>query len=239
MISGKSFSQLCKWVIDPRYPDRKTFDYRDAVTGDWIFLNGDSLKTYTRKIPYFHTKKFNLIVHNSDRSFTYETFHNLPCVNHVYAINTAFQHPLVTTIPIGFVDNQLSFLSKGVDTTIERDIEIYCNFTMSTNTPKRNECLLAFQGDPRVTTETNLSVTEYYNRLCRAKFVLCPEGTGMDTHRVYEALLCGATPVVVRNSLSHLYERLPVCIIDKWSDTFYAPRQNVFYTTVNDYVSTC
>ena len=61
--------------------------------------------------------------------------------------------------------------------------------------------------------------------LCRSKFVLCPEGTGIDTHRVYESLYCGATPVVLRNSLSHLYERLPVCIVDKWTDPFVVPEQ--------------
>lgn len=237
MISGKCFSQLCKWVIDPRYPDRNMFDYRNAVTGDWIFLNGDCLDKYTKKIPYFHTKKFNLVVHNSDKSFTYETLKTIPCVNHVYAINTKVQHPLVTTIPLGFVDNQLSFLNRGVDTSQERDIEIYCNFTMSTNTPKRNDCLSAFESDTRVTIETNLSVTEYYNRLSRSKFVLCPEGTGMDTHRVYEALLCGATPVVLRNSLAHLYEKLPICILDKWTDPLYVPENKRFVTTVMHYVS--
>jgi hypothetical protein len=160
----------------------------------------------------------------------------MPCVKHVYAINTTFQHPNVTTIPIGFVDKQLPFLEGFVDKTLDRDIEIYCNFTVTTNAPKRNECLAAFQNDSRVVIETDLSVIDYYNRLCRSKFVLCPEGTGIDTHRVYEALLCGATPVVLRNSLSHLYERLPVCILVSWSDPFYVPERKNFETQVHTYL---
>jgi hypothetical protein len=236
MISGRSFAENCKWVIDTRYPNRQCFEYGKATSGDWVFINGDYIHEYIRRIPIIRTKTFTVIVHNSDRPFTYETFKSMPCVKHVYAINTTFQHPNVTTIPIGFVDKQLPFLEGFVDKTLDRDIEIYCNFTVTTNAPKRNECLAAFQNDSRVVIETDLSVIDYYNRLCRSKFVLCPEGTGIDTHRVYEALLCGATPVVLRNSLSHLYERLPVCILDSWSDPFYVPERKNFETQVHTYL---
>lgn len=236
MISGTSFASACKWVVDPRYPERAVFDYGRASHGDWVFINGDYMHEYNRRIPILHTKTFTVIVHNSDRPFTPEVFKSMRAVHHVYAINTTFQHPSVTTIPIGFVDRQLPFIQSFVDKTLERDIEIYCNFTTATNSPRRNECLLAFQNDPRVVTETNLPVSEYYNRLCRSKFVLCPEGTGIDTHRVYEALLCGATPVVLRNSLSHLYEKLPVCIVNAWTDPFYVPERTNFSINVRDYL---
>jgi hypothetical protein len=149
----------------------------------------------------------------------------LPHIQHVYAINTTIQHPLLTTIPLGFVDKQLPFLSGFQAGSSERPHEIYMNFTVGTNTPKRKECMDAFEGDARVVKAQNQSVPEYLMDLCRSKFVLCPEGTGMDTHRVYESLFCGATPVVLRNSLSHLYEKLPVCIVDKWTDPFVVPEQ--------------
>lgn len=235
MISGKSFALMCKWVVDPRYPERPLFDYERARTEDWVFINGDYIHEYNRRIPLLHTKFFNIIIHNSDRSFTLEVFKSMKAFRHIYAINTTFQHPNLTTIPLGFVDRQLPFIESFVDKTLPRDIEIYCNFTTCTNAPKRNECLTAFQNDPRVVTETNLSVAEYYNRLCRSKFVLCPEGTGIDTHRVYEALLCGATPVVLRNSLAHLYEKLPICIVNSWTDPFYVPNRS-FSINVCDYL---
>jgi hypothetical protein len=145
-------------------------------------------------------------------------------------------HPRVTTIPIGFVDSQLTFLEKFIPDTLDRDIDVYCNFTISTNSPKRNECIISLQNDERVYIETSIPVVDYYNRLCRSKFVLCPEGTGIDTHRVYEALLCGATPVVLRNSLAHLYEKLPVCILDKWTDPLYVPENKTFSTNTLHYL---
>jgi hypothetical protein len=224
MISGKSFSNRCKWVFDPRYPDKQMFSYARATYGDWVFVNGDYLQQFRGQIPLFSPKKFYVIVHNTDRSFGFLELHALlPISLHIYAINTTVSHPALTTIPLGFVDRQLPFLSMFRPPDCPRNIEIYANFTRTTNDAKRAECIAAFANDPRVTWRTDLSVPEYYADLCRSKFVLCPEGTGIDTHRVYEAMFCGATPVVLRNSLANLYSHLPVCILDRWSDPMSRP----------------
>jgi hypothetical protein len=220
MISGKSFSEHCKWVFDGRYPGREIFNYTKATDGDWVFVNGDYLRQLLQVL-LPSTKRFTFIIHNTDRSFGEADLQGLlRHANHIYAINTTIRHPNLTTIPLGFVDRQLPFLHGFQKPHVPRDIEIYGNFKTETNVLKRKECIVAFRNDPRVVWKDNLSVEEYYADLCRSKFVLCPEGTGIDTHRVYESLFCGATPVVLRSSLSHLYEKLPVCIVEKWTDPF-------------------
>lgn len=224
MISGKSFSELCRWVVDHRYPDRPTFSYAQASDGDWVFVNGDHLPTLLRRFPVLATKRFVFVVHNTDRPFgNPEVQALLRRAKHIYAINTTVKHPLLTTIPLGFLDKHLPFLEGFKGGSSERDIEIYSNFTTTTNPSARSACFQAFNGDTRVVSRAALSIPEYYLDLSHSKFVLCPEGTGMDTHRVYESIFCGATPVVLRNSLSHLYERLPVCIVNSWSDPFVVP----------------
>jgi hypothetical protein len=224
MISGRSFSEFCHTVIDPRYPERRSFRYSTAIPNEWVFINGDYLQHFINQLPILVIKKFTIILHNTDRTFGLSELQKLlPFVNHIYALNCSVQHPRVSQIPLGFVDKQLPFLQGFTVPNVPRDIEIYMNFTSSTNASKRQDCVKAFEGDKRVVQKTGLTVPEYYSDLCRSKFVLCPEGTGMDTHRVYESLFCGATPVVLRNTLSPLYERLPVCIIDKWTDPFYVP----------------
>ena len=224
MISGKSFATACQWVVDPRYPEMPNFYYANARDGEWVFVNGDCLPDLLRRFPFIANKKFRFLVHNSDRPFgRVELAALLPKAVHIYAINTTVQHPSLTTIPLGFVDKQLPFLHGFKAGSSERDIEVYMNFSLSTNVHKRKECANALEDDPRVTQREGLSVAEYYHDLSRSKFVLCPEGTGIDTHRVYEALFCGATPVVLRNSLERLYEKLPVCIVDKWTDPFVVP----------------
>lgn len=232
MISGKAFSELCRWVVDPRYPDRESFSYTAAADGDWVFINGDYLQRFLSSLPVISLKRFTLIVHNSDLPFTEEKFMRLrQHIYHVYAINTTFRHPRLTTIPLGFADNQLEFLSTFRPSETTRDIEVYLNLKIHHNREKRGACIAAVQADPRVVHRERVSVPEYYADVCRSQFVLCPEGTGIDTHRVYESLLCGATPVVLRNSLSHLYEHLPVCIVDSWTDPYvHPPKQEVPFT---------
>jgi hypothetical protein len=237
MISGKSFADKCHWIFDNRYPERRIFDYSRASSGDWVFINGDFLYEFLNRVPLFADKKFTFIIHNSDQSFDEAKLQRLlRFANHIYAINTTVKHPLLTTIPIGFVDKQLPFLQSFQHPKCERDIEIYMNFTMNTNIEKRKECASIFENDPRVVQRSNVSVPEYYSDLCRSKYVLCPEGTGIDTHRVYEALFCGATPVVLRNTLSQLYETLPVCIVNKWTDPFYIPSSGSFDARIESYL---
>jgi hypothetical protein len=226
MISGKSFAERCAWVIDPRYPDRPSFVYALSHDGDWVFINGDFLQEFLRRLPLIRTKRFTVIVHNTDRPFGHaELYALLPVTYHVYAVNCAIQHAHVTQIPLGFVDRQLPLLPGFKGGSSERPIEAYMNFLDQTNAPKRRECRESLANDPRVTQASGLSVPEYLIDLGRSKFVICPEGTGMDTHRVYESLFCGATPVVLHGPLDPLYQRLPVCIVNKWTDPFYVPPQ--------------
>ena len=105
MISGKTFADRC----------------------DWVFINGDLLY----KIPLFR-KKFVWVVHNTDRPFgPRELEYLLPYAIRIYAINTTVSHPLLKTIPIGFVDRQLPFIMSFKRPNVERDIEIYANFAMN------------------------------------------------------------------------------------------------------------
>jgi len=221
MISGKSFSDVCAWIYDPRYRERPFMQW-GSRQGDWVFINGEYLDQFLN-IRLATPKRFNIIIHNADQPFDEARLRKtLPRALHIYAINTTVQHPQLTTIPLGFPDSGLKHLSS-IRPSTDRHIEIYSNFSAGTNVIARAECLKAFEGDPRVVRKSpeGRAQPEYYNDMCHSKFVLCPEGTGMDTHRVYEALACGATPVVLHGPLDNLYSKLPVCIVNSWTDPFY------------------
>jgi len=47
--------------------------------------------------------------------------------------------------------------------------------------------------------------------------VACPAGTGVDTHRFWEALYLGSVPIVLRGQLSSMYQNLPVIQLNSWN----------------------
>jgi hypothetical protein len=238
MISGKSFMKCCQWVLDIRYPEERRFNIADAKNGDWVFINGDQLNQFRSMIslPFFLTKRFNIIIHNSDLPFRQQELEMiLPLSKQIYAINTTVFHPRLRTIPLGFPDRDLETIQEFKKPDVPRDIEIYVNFKIKHNVDKRLNCYNAVKDNPNVVIKNEIPLEEYYIDLCRSKFVLCPEGTGIDTHRLYEALYFGATPVVLRNSLSHIYEKLPVCIVEKWTDKYYIPSGKTFNTNINQF----
>ena len=224
MISGKSFSEVCKWVHDPRYPYRREFYSQIAKDGEWVFVNGDYISSFLQKIPFPSTKRYTIIVHNTDKSFGQAELELLlPHAYRIYAVNAIIEDPILVPIPLGFPDRRLEELAGYCPEKLPRTIEIYGNFKICNNIAKRKECKDALANNPQVVWREEIDFQNYLHDLCQSKFVLCPDGMGLDTHRLYEALLCGATPVVLRNALTPLYSTLPVCIVDKWTDTYFTP----------------
>lgn len=57
-----------------------------------------------------------------------------------------------------------------------------------------------------------------YDQWKKYKFVLSPQGTGLDSHRTWEAILVGCIPVVLSSNLDELYKDLPVLVVKSWND---------------------
>lgn len=63
---------------------------------------------------------------------------------------------------------------------------------------------------------TQVPWANYLRALGRHAFVAAPLGHGLDSHRVWEALLMGSVPVVIASSLDGLYAEFPVLIVQSW-----------------------
>lgn len=197
-----------------------------AKHGDRVFLNLDYLHIFLLQFSMWGAgairKKFVLVCQNSDRQFNEQRLQKLaPYALHIYSINCVIQHPMVTAIPIGFGDWSLDILPAHDKTPLERTIELYGAFTIGTNAQIRQPCYDAIKQDPRVVFQTTDTRQAFYDLIRKSKYVICPEGEGHDTHRIYESIYFGAVPVLVRgNPLTHMYDRLefPIKWVDSWSD---------------------
>ncbi len=145
--------------------------------------------------------------------------------------NRDFSHPL----PLGLTNqtNETEFHTLFGDVQHLARADIHANFPneftarysarFSTNTnPKVRVPLYHFLnqsfGPIDNTDFSEKGRISYLRDLRESNFVICPEGNGTDTHRIWETLYMGGFPVLLNNDdLSPLLSGLPVVILSKWS----------------------
>lgn len=97
----------------------------------------------------------------------------------------------------------------------------YSNFHFLTNTKHGHDRLDAIQQIPKQLVYYEPEKVERlisWKKQIEFPFVISPHGGGFDCHRLWEALLLGCIPIVKKSMIDNLYERLPVLIVDEWSD---------------------
>jgi hypothetical protein len=64
-----------------------------------------------------------------------------------------------------------------------------------------------------------LNEIEYFNELTKNKFIISPEGNGIDCHRHYEAIMAGSIPIVEENELiKKKYGNIPILYTKDYSE---------------------
>ena len=60
---------------------------------------------------------------------------------------------------------------------------------------------------------------ENIRRLSEYEFCICPEGNGVDTHRLWEALYVKTIPIVIKSDFADilLENNVPIVVLDDWS----------------------
>ena len=99
---------------------------------------------------------------------------------------------------------------------------LYINFAQTTTNPLYSPHKGIRQNVKNILSKKNFkcqngkSFEEYMHELSTYKFCISPPGRGIDTHRAWEALLMGTIPIMISTTQDHLFEKLPVLIIDNW-----------------------
>lgn len=142
-------------------------------------------------------------------------------VEHWFAQNAAVRDERLIPIPIGLERDIWSpvVLKKDVILSTPRAKTkklAYLNVAIGTN-PSRPPLYQLFSNRPWCTVEDRVPFPNYAKQLSIHKFVLSPDGNGLDTHRTWETLCLGAFPVVERHYFTEEFaKRLPLLIVDGW-----------------------
>ena len=220
MISGYAFHKFCKFSLCDRYPMMTKFEQINDC--DFVFLNFDlfdyfldTIRTIEKKLP-----KFNLVSHNSDKTFSNDHYNLIkPYIHKIYCINCDIQdNPDIIKIPIGFVDDKYKphMIVRYLPTV--KDTLCYLNFTIGTNIVERQKCYNALKDKEWIKCEFKMSLKTFYEKIKKSKYVISPVGAGYDCYRVYESLFLDSIPIIKRNPLSDFYDKIPVFQINSWED---------------------
>jgi hypothetical protein len=126
--------------------------------------------------------------------------------------------------PIGMCYHYPSQVGKGRSIQIgNHENLVMCAISTSTDQnrrphPKNRQSILATLARNGIHNH-QLPPPVYYDQLPHVKFVISPEGNGIDCHRHYEALIAGAIPVVERHPLTEQkYAGCPILWTDDYSE---------------------
>jgi hypothetical protein len=166
---------------------------------------------------------FCLITHNSDREIreTPEilTILNTKNLKKWYCQNLCFEHEKLCFLPIGIANSMwphgnLDFHLLPID----KSKNVFFNFNINTNPNKREVCYESLK--TKLEWLPNISPNENIKRLSEYKFCICPEGNGVDTHRLWEALYVKTIPIVIQSEFTKILikNKIPLIVLNNWDE---------------------
>jgi hypothetical protein len=220
-----------------------TFAPEKRLSGDYDGL-ANTLNLFALKevnIVYTHTmyvkqlfklisevdRQFIIITHNSDVNID-KSFTMPKNVLKWYSQNVGIVDYKIESLPIGLEnDRWFKKINKKekmnallLQPKIDKNL-VYMNHNIYTNVEKRRFVYQLLENKDWVTVERGSNGHEfdqYLNDVYNHKFVICPEGNGMDTHRTWETLYMNTIPIEKRNINNQFYTDLPICFVDDWEE---------------------
>lgn len=226
-ISGDTFRKFANFILDEAI---LSFNPDEVKCGDLVFVSTQPIGNVKKFFLEYHPKinnKYILITHNGDPSCPGEFKHYLND-NKIFAWftqNMDFAHPKLIPVPIGLENVHIGRGHKNIIKDLcskkinfeNKNYLLYANFALHTNPKVREPIFKLFKSKSFChLVEKRNNVREYLTDITKSKFVLSPEGNGLDCHRTWEALCLGAIPIVKTSTLDILYEGLPVIIVNNW-----------------------
>lgn len=207
---------------------------RPGLPQNVLFAQGDLLDDvgFPQALEEYLSKRAEknrvLIVHNSDKTLAPSMLAMVSRLfTTVFAVNVVEDTKNVRAIPIGLENawrnkngKLAGFLDFQLPTSPDsRDRLVLSSFHPATNLAVREPLQESLKKSRFGFDGVSWKRGEYREVLKRTRFVLSPPGNGPDCHRTWEAIYCGAVPVVLRGSISAaLATDLPILAVSSYDD---------------------
>ena len=226
-LAADQYAHLCDRIFarDTRLAQGRQTTY---VGGDLIYAQTDEVPKIFERLR-LSRRRVVLVTAESDRSADAGLLSWMPPqVTHWFSTNAVKNDPRLIGLPLGLgnsycqVTLQPESLAKGAGPNETRTKWLYVNFREETNLKVRGPIKGRFRNlgaQPWFTLrEQTISIPEFQTEMSEHRFILCPPGNGIDTHRMWEALYSRTIPVVQRSMLMDLCQGLPILFVDDFSE---------------------
>ena len=239
MLSGDSFRQLADFILESNCPweiknYRGNLKPENVTPGDIVFVETCGLELFFQDYYPKINSPFILITHNHDSSAPRQLANYLddPKIIKWFTFNPTITHEKLIPLPLGLSNrgyNHSSLHENIINKVLsqnkatEKNIFLYINFDWQTAPLIRKpiwdyfgKLTLTNFGKKIVFPKSRKPFEQFIKDLSNSRFTISPQGSGMDCHRVWEALYVGCIPVVKSSSLDQLYSNFPVIIVQRW-----------------------
>jgi hypothetical protein len=193
-----------------------------------IFCYSHRINLLSKKINLFKNK-FVLFTHNSDENIMenedVKEILKSETLFKWFSQNLIFKHPKLLPIPIGFANNmwphgniEIFKDSNFVNSLNIKSKKTYFKFNMQTNKEKRDLCFQSLKD--KLEWLNNIHPVDNLKRLAKYEFCICPDGNGIDTHRLSECIYLKVVPIVLNSPFIQIMKNnnIPLLILDSWDD---------------------
>jgi hypothetical protein len=238
-ITGERIQELCDvycglavdFCYNPRVlaEPQRHLDLADAPPPVWhnpplVFCYAHRLRELRRWLAVA-AAPLTLVTHNSDENITgsYADICDHPQVRAMYSQNVLYAHPKLHNIPIGIANSMwghgnLETLHSAACSGVTKTRSVYFYFGIGTNYADRSVCRAELEAKGLVFGSPQPHA-DYLHSLASYKFAICPAGNGIDSHRLWECLYLGVTPIVLRNTFTAAFaSAFPCVVLGNWSD---------------------
>ena len=201
-LSGDTLRNFSDHIFD----ESKSIDPKNIKNKDIVFVNTDVIDIFFKTIFQEIKNDFVLITHNSDVNIESSHLEIIDSrVIHWFAQNLNIENKeKVSLIPIGL--ENLRRLKHGRRKWFSN--------------PEKEKTKFIFRDNNLIDVKKYEKVEDYFSNLQDYRFIICPEGNGLDTHRIWEGILLNTFPILKFSNFTQILqnEGIPAIYIENWEE---------------------
>jgi hypothetical protein len=152
--------------------------------------------------------------------------------NKWFAVNVNYENEKLIPLPLGITNNtdetdvhpifgNTQLMLNVVKNNYKKENLLYMNFNLNTCHERLYLYNMFKNVDwcfKRIVNNSLEGRKTFLEDICKSKFVLCPKGNGIDTHRLWESLYMRSIPIVKYHITHSNLTDLPILFVNNWSE---------------------